>query len=163
MAAPELLLPGTAETVRLELMRHQLPPRALTIEITEGAFMVDLDRAAAALEEMRALGVCISLDDFGTAYSSLSWLRRLPIDKLKVDRSYVSGIESEPEDLSIVRCIIDLARAFHHDVVAEGVETAGQLRVLRELGVNHAQGYFFARPMPAEQISAAGLQALAKL
>jgi EAL domain-containing protein (putative c-di-GMP-specific phosphodiesterase class I) len=75
----------------------------------------------------------------------------------------VSGIESEPEDLSIVRCIIDLARAFHHDVVAEGVETAGQLRVLRELGVNHAQGYFFARPMPAEQISAAGLQALAKL
>jgi predicted signal transduction protein with EAL and GGDEF domain len=163
MSAPEVLLPGTAEAIQMELLRHGLPPRALTIEITETAFMVDLDRAAAAIAEIREIGVNISLDDFGTAYSSLSWLRKLTIDKVKIDRSFVAGIEHEPQDIAIVRSIVDLTRAFKRDVVAEGVENVNQLRILRALGVDHAQGYLFARPEPLEKLDAAKLSALATI
>jgi predicted signal transduction protein with EAL and GGDEF domain len=161
MSAPELLLPGTADAVRSELLAHGLPPRALTLEITETALMLDLDRAAEALREIRALGVQISLDDFGTAYSSLCWLRKLPIDKVKIDRSFVSGMTKEPQDLAIVKSIIELAKAFNHDVVAEGVETVEQLRLLRELGVDHAQGFLFAQPQPLERIDSRALRELA--
>jgi EAL domain-containing protein (putative c-di-GMP-specific phosphodiesterase class I) len=157
MSAPEVLMPGTADAVRMELLRNGLPARALTIEITETALMMDLDRAAAAIAEIRELGVNLSLDDFGTAYSSLSWLRKLSIDKVKIDRSFVAGIEHEPKDLAIVRSIVDLTKAFKRDLVAEGVENLSQLRILRALGVDHAQGYLFARPEPFEKIDAANL------
>jgi EAL domain-containing protein (putative c-di-GMP-specific phosphodiesterase class I) len=161
MSAPEVLLPGTADVIRSELLAHGIPPRALTLEITETSLMVDMERAAEALAEIRALGVQISLDDFGTAYSSLCWLRKLPIDKVKIDRTFVSGILHEPQDLAIVRSIIDLAKAFNRDVVAEGVETVEQLKLLRELGVDHAQGYLFAPPQPLEKIDARALRSLA--
>ena len=160
MSAPEVLLPGTAEAIQMELLRNGLRASALTIEITETALMVDLDRAAAAIAEIREIGVSISLDDFGTAYSSLSWLRKLTIDKVKIDRSFVAGIEHERKDLAIVRSIVDLTKAFDRGVVAEGVENLGQLRILRELGVDHAQGYLFARPEPLEKFDAARLKAL---
>jgi len=163
MSAPEVLMPGTAEAVQMELLRNGLPARALTIEITETALIMDLDRAAAAIAEIRELGVKISLDDFGTAYSSLSWLRKLSIDKVKIDRSFVAGIEHEPKDLAIVRSIVDLTKAFERDLVAEGVENANQLRILRELGVDHAQGFLFARPEPIEKLDAASLIALVTL
>jgi len=159
MSAPEVLLPGTAEAIQMELMRNDLPPHALTIEITETALMVDLDRAAAAIAEIREVGVSISLDDFGTAYSSLSWLRKLAIDKVKIDRSFVAGIENEPEDLAIVRSVIDLTRAFKRSVVAEGVENLNQLRILRALGADHAQGYLYSRPVPLESFDAASFSA----
>jgi diguanylate cyclase len=129
--------------------------------VTETALICDLERAAEAIAEIRALGVQISLDDFGTAYSSLSWLRQLPIDKVKIDRSFVAGMITQREDLAIVRSIVELAKAFGRDVVAEGVETVDQLRVLRELGVDHAQGYLFARPLPFEKIDARALRELA--
>jgi diguanylate cyclase len=161
MSAAELLLPGTADAVRSELLAHGLPPRTLTLEITETALMLDLERAAESLREIRALGVQISLDDFGTAYSSLCWLRKLPIDKVKIDRSFVSGMARDPQDLAIVKSIIDLAKAFRHDVVAEGVETVEQLRMLRELGVDHAQGFLFAQPQPLDRIDARALRELA--
>jgi predicted signal transduction protein with EAL and GGDEF domain len=163
MSAPEVLLPGTAEAIQMELLRNGLPPHALTIEITETALMIDLDRAAAAITEIREIGVGISLDDFGTAYSSLCWLRKLSIDKVKIDRSFVAGIEHDRKDLAIVRSIIDLTRGFERDVVAEGVENVHQLRILRELGVDHAQGYLFARPEPLEKIDTAMLSALANV
>ena len=161
MSAPEILLPGTADAVRSELIAHNLPPRALTREVTETALICDLERAAEAISEIRALGVQISLDDFGTCYSSLSWLRQLPIDKVKIDRTFVAGIASEPRDLAIVRSIVELAKAFNRDVVAEGVEQIEQLRILRELGVDHAQGFLFARPQPMEKIDARALRELA--
>ncbi|HEY6123826.1 MAG TPA: GGDEF and EAL domain-containing protein [Steroidobacteraceae bacterium] len=160
MSAPEVLLPGTADAIHMELLRSGLPPQALTIEITETALMVDLDRAAAAITEIREIGVSISLDDFGTAYSSLCWLRKLTIDKIKIDRSFVAGIEHEPKDLAIVRSIIELSRVFGRNLVAEGVENLEQLRILRELGVDHAQGFLFARPEPLESFDAARLKAL---
>jgi EAL domain-containing protein (putative c-di-GMP-specific phosphodiesterase class I)/GGDEF domain-containing protein len=159
MSAPEVLMPGTADAIQMELLRHGLPPHALTIEITETALMIDLDRAAAAIAEIRELGVKISLDDFGTAYSSLSWLRKLVIDKVKIDRSFVAGIEHEPKDLAIVRSVVDLTKAFKRDVVAEGVENLNQLRILRALGVDHAQGYLFSRPEPLEKFDAARIRA----
>jgi diguanylate cyclase len=161
MSAPEVLLPGTADAIRRELLRNALPPEAITIEITETALIVDLDRAAVAIGEIRALGVKLSLDDFGTAYSSLSWLRRLPIDQVKIDRSYVSGIENEPRDLAIVKSVVELAKAFKRGVVAEGVESAGQLAVLKGLGVDHAQGFHFARPLPLAKLDIRQLRALA--
>lgn len=160
MSAPEVLLPGTADAIRLELLRNSLPPEAIIVEITETALIVDLDRAAVAIGEIRALGVRLSLDDFGTAYSSLSWLRRLPIDQVKIDRSYVSGIESEPRDLAIVKSVVELAKAFERDVVAEGVENAGQLAVLKSLGVDHAQGFHFAKPMPMARLDVTRLRAM---
>jgi diguanylate cyclase (GGDEF)-like protein len=162
MSAPEVLLPGTADAIRFELLRNSLPPEAITIEITETALIVDLDRAAVAIGEIRALGVKLSLDDFGTAYSSLSWLRRLPIDQVKIDRSYVSGIEHEPRDLAIVKSVVELAKAFQRGVVAEGVETEGQLEVLRKLGVDSAQGFYFARPMPMSKLDARQLRLFAE-
>jgi EAL domain-containing protein (putative c-di-GMP-specific phosphodiesterase class I)/GAF domain-containing protein len=161
MSAPEILLPGTAEAVRSELLAHGLAPRALTIEITETSLMVDMERAAVAIAEIRALGVGISLDDFGTAYSSLCWLRKLPIDKIKIDRSFVAGITKEPEDLAIVKSIIDLAKAFRREVVAEGVETREQLRLLRQFGVDHAQGFLIAGPLPLDEIDPRSLRPLA--
>ena len=160
MSAPEILLPGTAEAIQMELLRHGLPPTSLTIEITESALMIDLDRAAAAIGEIREIGVGISLDDFGTAYSFLSWLRKLAIDKVKIDRSFVAGIEHEPQDLAIVRSIVELTKAFNREVVAEGVEDLNQLRILRELGVNYAQGYLFSRPEALEKFDAARLKAI---
>ena len=163
MSAPEVLMPGTAEAIQMELLRNGLPARALTIEITETALIIDMDRAATAIAEIRELGVKLSLDDFGTAYSSLSWLRKLSIDKVKIDRSFVAGIEHDPKDLAIVRSIVELTRAFERDVVAEGVENANQLRILRELGVDHAQGFLFARPEPIEKFDAARLTALVPL
>jgi len=163
MSAPEVLLPGTAEAIQMEMIRSGVPSRALTIEITETAFMVDLDRAAAAIAEIRKLGVKISLDDFGTAYSSLSWLRNLSIDMVKIDRSFVAGIEHEPKDLAIVRSIVDLTKAFGRDAVAEGVENLNQLRILRTLGVDHAQGYLFSRPEPLEKFDLAKFNALVTL
>jgi EAL domain-containing protein (putative c-di-GMP-specific phosphodiesterase class I)/GGDEF domain-containing protein len=159
MAAPEVLLPGTAEAIELALMRHGVPASALTIEITETALMVDLNRAAAAIAEIRELGVSVSLDDFGTAYSSMSWLRCLTIDKVKIDRSFVRGIEHDPRDLAIVRSVVDLTKAFNRAVIAEGVENQKQLRILRGLGVDHAQGFLFARPEPLEKFDAARLNA----
>jgi predicted signal transduction protein with EAL and GGDEF domain len=163
MSAPEVLMPGTAEAIHMELLRNGVPARALTIEITETALMIDLDRAAAAIAEIRELGVNISLDDFGTAYSSLSWLRKLAIDKVKIDRSFVAGIEHEPKDLAIVRSVVDLTKAFKRDVVAEGVENLNQLRILRALGVDHAQGYLFSRPEPLEKFDAARIKAFATI
>jgi diguanylate cyclase len=160
MSAPELLLPGTAEAVQHELMGAGLKANALTIEVTETCFAMDLDRASAALEEIRSLGVRISLDDFGMAYSSLSWLRRLPIDEVKIDRSYVAGMEHDPRDLTIVRTIVSLAREFGRTVIAEGIETSGQLHMLAALGVDCAQGFLFAHPAPLDSFSASMLAQL---
>jgi EAL domain-containing protein (putative c-di-GMP-specific phosphodiesterase class I) len=92
----------------------------------------------------------MSLDDFGTAYSSLSWLRRLPINEVKIDRSYVAGMESDARDLAIVKTIVSLARDFGHTVVAEGVESPGQLHMLTALGVDCAQGFLFGPPVPLD-------------
>jgi diguanylate cyclase len=144
-------LPGI---VAAHLDRHGLPPGALTLEITEDQLMSDRDRAQQILEQLRALGVHIAIDDFGTGYSSLSQLRTLPVDELKIDKSFVMKIHEQPEDAAVVRLTIDLAHNLHLRVVAEGVETPQGLQMLRDLGAETAQGFLISRPVPAANLTA---------
>jgi diguanylate cyclase (GGDEF)-like protein len=124
----------------------KLDPRSLKLEITESVVMENIDTATEMLKQLRALGVQLSIDDFGTGYSSLSYLHRFPIDTLKIDRSFVIRMVDNNENIEIVRTIIMLAQNLGMDVVAEGVETKEQLALLRKLGCENGQGYFFSRP-----------------
>jgi predicted signal transduction protein with EAL and GGDEF domain len=125
------------------------PPGLLLLEVTEGVFVRDVERVVAELGRLRALGVRIAIDDFGTGYSSLSYLRRLPADLLKIDRSFVTDLAGGGSSRTLVSSIIELARTLGLEVVAEGVETESQRRVLQDLGCGLAQGYLFAPPRPA--------------
>ncbi|HZH89538.1 MAG TPA: EAL domain-containing protein [Pyrinomonadaceae bacterium] len=125
----------------------KLDPRSLKLEITESVVMENIDTATEMLKQLRALGVQLSIDDFGTGYSSLSYLHRFPIDTLKVDRSFVMRMVDNNENIEIVRTILMLAQNLGMDVVAEGVETKEQLALLRKLGCENGQGYFFSRPV----------------
>ncbi|MGY1705379.1 putative bifunctional diguanylate cyclase/phosphodiesterase [Geodermatophilus sp. SYSU D00697] len=135
--------------VRAALEASGLPARQLTLEVTEGVLVRDVDEVVRQLRALRALGVRIAIDDFGTGYSSLSYLRRLPADIVKIDRSFVQDLGTGGRTTTLVASIIELARSLHLDVVAEGVETDQQQSVLRGLACSHAQGYLFGRPAPA--------------
>jgi diguanylate cyclase (GGDEF)-like protein/PAS domain S-box-containing protein len=130
-----------------------LDPACLSLEITETVMVRDAEGLGEMLQALKALGVRLVLDDFGTGYSSLSYLTRLPLDVLKVDRSFVDGLGSEPRDTAITETIIAMSRALSLDVVAEGVETHGHVRELRRLGCGWAQGFHFSRAVPAHEIS----------
>ncbi len=129
-------------------------PDAVELELTETQLLSDLDEVADQLSDLRAMGVRIAIDDFGTGYSSLAYLQRYPIDTLKIDRSFVATAMGGGREAALVRCIVDVAHALELDTVAEGVEDAGQAVLLRDLGAHVAQGYHFARPMPAAGIDA---------
>jgi diguanylate cyclase (GGDEF)-like protein/PAS domain S-box-containing protein len=129
------------------LERVGLSPSGLTLELTESALMEDADAASIALAAIKDIGVHLSIDDFGTGYSSLSYLRRFPADFLKIDRSFIVGICDDPEDRAIVAGVLQLARALDRRVVAEGVETAGQLEMLADLGCDYVQGYYLSLPL----------------
>jgi EAL domain-containing protein (putative c-di-GMP-specific phosphodiesterase class I) len=137
-------LPGVvAEVLRVS----GLAPALLHLEITETAVMVDVARSIVILEELEALGVNLSIDDFGTGYSSLAYLKQLPVNVLKVDRSFISGLVVDPDDTSIVAAVIGLGQALGLRCIAEGVETAGQLAALVDLGCEMGQGYLWSRPL----------------
>jgi diguanylate cyclase (GGDEF)-like protein len=129
-------------------------PRQLQIELTEHALIEDVAANVQMLAILKLRGMKIAIDDFGTGLSSLSYLKRLPIDKIKVDRSFVNDLSSTGEDYAIVATIVGLASALKKEIVAEGIETPQQLAVLRRLRVHHGQGYLFSRPVPAEEIEA---------
>jgi EAL domain-containing protein (putative c-di-GMP-specific phosphodiesterase class I) len=134
----------------------------LCLEITESALVADMDAALEVLERLRAIGVRVGLDDFGTGYSSFSYLHRLPVDVLKIDRSFVNRITMEPRDRAVVAGMIDLAHALGLQTVAEGVETPGQLAELGSLGCDLAQGWYFsAAREPAYVASCVAVGALA--
>jgi diguanylate cyclase (GGDEF)-like protein/PAS domain S-box-containing protein len=128
-----------------------LDPSALSLEITESALMHNLATSAKVLQQLHDMGLRISIDDFGTGYSSLSYLQNLPIDALKVDRSFVTRLDGSPAQVEIVRTIVSLAHNLGMDVIAEGVETLAQANALRALNCTNAQGYLFSRPVPAAQ------------
>ena len=140
------------EIVRRCLADSGLPPRLLKLEITESAVMENAEEAAGVLAELKALGVGLSVDDFGTGYSSLAYLRRFPIDQLKIDRSFVQDVTRHPDSAAIVQSIIGLARSLRLQTVAEGVETSEQRDFLREAGCDLMQGYLFSRPLPPEEL-----------
>jgi diguanylate cyclase (GGDEF)-like protein/PAS domain S-box-containing protein len=135
------------------LRDSQLPPERLEIEITETALIDDHDAAEATLSALRSRGVHVALDDFGTGYSSLAYLRRFPIDKLKIDGMFVRTLGQDPDAEAVVTAIISLAKALQLSTTAEGVETAEQLTLLRAMGCTDVQGYLVARPMPGAQVA----------
>jgi diguanylate cyclase (GGDEF)-like protein len=148
------------------LAKAGLPPAALTVEITENLLLGDSSLAEERLAQLRGCGIRIAVDDFGTGYSSLAYLRRFPVDVLKVDRSFVSPLSEDPRAAALVKSIIDLATALDMDTVAEGVETASQAEILNSLGCHVAQGFYFAKPQPAdviERILLGGARSLAEL
>ena len=133
------------------LFDEGLPGSCLELELTEGVLMAEGEEALRTLERIKALGVRLSIDDFGTGFSSLSYLKRLPIDRLKIDRSFVDELPEHPGDAAITQTIIHLAKSFNLEVVAEGVEQPCQLEFLRQLGCDAAQGYLFSPAVPADQ------------
>ncbi len=145
----DLALP---EVVAAALARHGLPGDRLACEISEHTVMADPARVCESLQRLRAMGVRIALDDFGTGQTSLSYLRRLPLDEIKIDRSFVIGMEANDGDAAIVRATIDLARNLGFGVVAEGVETRAALDRLGDLQCDVAQGFFLSRPLPADEL-----------
>ena len=136
------------------LEEHDLPGDCLEMEITEGMLMAGTSAVNEALARLNELGVRIAMDDFGTGYSSMSNLRRYPFDVLKIDKSFIQDITTDEADRELVAATIVMAHALGLKVVAEGVETASQLDILRRLKCDFAQGYLFARPMPAEELGA---------
>ncbi len=152
VSARQIVRPTFISEVSGALAQTGLPAPALCLEITEGALLRYSAATAHTISALRALGIRIVLDDFGTGYSSLSYLRRLSIDVLKIDRSFVVGLDQGLEDHVIVEAIVTMAHALGLDVMAEGVETPAQLDALRELGSGYVQGYLLARPMPADGV-----------
>ena len=140
------------EQVAAVLERTGLPAHRLELEITESLLIEDSATARHALQALRSLGVRIALDDFGTGYSSLAYLRSFPLDKLKIDGSFVRSLALDTESYAIVRTIVQLASALRLDITAECVETRDQYESLRSLGCTDAQGYWMARPMPADAV-----------
>jgi diguanylate cyclase len=143
-----------ADQIADRLARYGVPAERLQVEITEGALMADPRRVLATVSRLHRIGVAIALDDFGTGYSSLQHLRRLPLSEVKVDRSFVLGMADDADDAAIVRSMIELAGALGLRVVAEGVEDERTWRMLHAAGCDAAQGWFYARPMPAEELVA---------
>jgi EAL domain-containing protein (putative c-di-GMP-specific phosphodiesterase class I) len=133
------------------LEETKLPAEYLELELTEGVAMGDPLGTIAIMENLHQRGIHLSIDDFGTGYSSLNYLKRFQIYKLKIDQSFVHNITEDPEDRAIVRAIIGLARSLNMQTIAEGVESADQLAFLREQGCEGVQGYYFSKPLEAEQ------------
>jgi diguanylate cyclase (GGDEF)-like protein len=146
---PELLF-----DIRRALQAAHLAPSGLKLEITESVAMHDAEATIETLQSLKALGIGLAIDDFGTGYSSLAYLKRFPVDTLKVDRSFVDGLGEDPQNTAIVQSVLALAKALGLSVTGEGIETDLQRRLLRDLGCERGQGYLFARPRPAVDLDA---------
>lgn len=143
--------PAIVTTVQEALRGSSLPPHRLELEITEGVLLSDGPATLATMQRLKSLGVRLSMDDFGTGYSSLGYLRNFAFDRIKIDRSFVSGFPANRDCAAIVNAILGLGRSLGIAVTAEGVETEEQLERMRAEGCDEAQGYLISRPLPAEQ------------
>jgi EAL domain-containing protein (putative c-di-GMP-specific phosphodiesterase class I) len=151
MSPVQLREPGFVADVKTVLERTGLEPARLQLEITESMALA-MDSTARVLEELHDLGVQLAVDDFGTGFSALSRLKDLPMDMVKIDRSFVRGVEADPVGKTIVSAIVTMARALDFYVVVEGVETEEELVALRRLGCDAAQGFFLGAPMPPDEV-----------
>lgn len=139
-------------TIQMLLHQYDIPSQYLELEITENVVMTDINRAMDSIIKLQSMGIKVSIDDFGTGYSSLTYLRNLPIDKIKIDRSFIEEVASNDSDLTIVKSMIELSHGLGKRVLAEGVETIEQLDLLRNLGCDAVQGYFINKPLPEEKL-----------
>jgi len=149
LSARDMVEAGIDRAVRILLSESGFDPSNLIVEITESAMMNDIDAAVRELRSLKALGLRIAIDDFGTGYSSLAYLQRLPIDILKIDRSFVATLSEDDESVTLVNAIIRMAEALGHTTIAEGIERAAQDKVLRQLGCHLGQGYLLGQPLDA--------------
>ncbi len=154
LSAPNLSEPDLVDQIGALLEEHDLPAHLLTVEVTESAVMANPVRCLAALQQLRDLGMGVSIDDFGTGHSSLAYLTSLPATELKIDRSFVDAMATDQAAATLVGAIVDLGRNLDLDVIAEGVETQHATDQLLAMGCRHGQGYFFGRPMFADQFDA---------
>jgi EAL domain-containing protein (putative c-di-GMP-specific phosphodiesterase class I) len=154
LSARQLSERGLVANVQAALDRHGCSASGLVFEVTETALVTDMAAAVDSLNSLRDLGCGLAIDDFGTGYSSLLYLKHLPADNIKIDRSFVSGLRADSDDTAIVASIISLARNVGVQCVAEGVETVEQLELLKQLGCGYAQGYLFSRPVDWESLQA---------
>lgn len=153
LASRQVCQAGFVPLVEGILNECQLDPKHLKLEITESTIMDDVNVAKRTLEKLQALGIAIAIDDFGTGYSSLGYLQRFPINTLKIDRTFTSKMDTHESDLNMVGVMVLLAHNLKMNVVAEGVETEAQVQILKEMGCEYGQGYFYSRPMPAAAIA----------
>ena len=154
VSASTVLDPSFVTEVAAVLTAVGISPELLTLELTEDVLVNDAALAVVRMQELRSLGVKLSVDDFGTGYSSLTYLKGLPVDEVKIDKGFVEGLSSEPADRAVVRAVVDMAHTLGLRVVAEGVEQEAQIEILHALGVDEVQGYLHARPMPALEVAA---------
>jgi len=154
LSAVEFMANNLLDKVKAVLAETGLQPEQLELEITESAVMTDMDKAIAVMGRLRDVGVSLSIDDFGTGFSSLAYLKKFPVQALKIDRSFVQDILLNPEDAAIASAIISLGQSLNLEVIAEGVEEAAQADHLRQAGCGNAQGYYFGRPVPAVEFFA---------
>ncbi len=153
ISARQFALPDLPQRIAEILKQTGLAPPRLEIEITEGIAMQDIARSIGVLTELKQLGVMIALDDFGTGFSSLSYLKRFPLDKLKIDQSFVRGLPADENDAAITRAVIALGQSLKLKVIAEGVEAAAQLELLRKQGCDEYQGDYFSKPVPPREFA----------
>jgi EAL domain-containing protein (putative c-di-GMP-specific phosphodiesterase class I) len=154
LSVKQFLQPNLVAEIGKLLFETGIPPEILKLEITESTVMADPTAAVAMLSQIKSLGIKLSIDDFGTGYSSLSYLHRFPLDTLKIDGSFTQTMIEGGESTEIVRTILPMATSLRMNVIAEGVETADQLALLRQLRCEFAQGYYFSKPVPAEEAGA---------
>lgn len=142
------------DLVKTTLNHYDLEPTALELEITETLLMMNVDKAVEILSALKSIGVDLAIDDFGTGYSSLSYLNRFPVDRLKIDRSFVKDILNNSDDEAITKAVVAMAQSMNLEVIAEGVETAEQIELLTRLNCTEIQGYYLSKPIPASSIAA---------
>lgn len=143
--------PSLVEGIRTVLNETGLPPQCLELEITETVAMEDAESTSAVFKRLADLGVSLSIDDFGTGYSSLAYLKRFPIDRIKIDKTFVDDISGESNAGAIARAVTTLGHSFGMEVTAEGVETTDQVTFLRRLECDEIQGYLFSKPLPRDE------------
>ena len=153
ITAVEFQAQNFISNIQALLIKYEIPPIYLELEVTENIVITDIDLVMNTIVVLQNMGIKVSIDDFGTGYSSLAYLRKLPIDKIKIDRSFIQEVASNDSDLTIVKTMVELSHGLGKRVLAEGVETQQQLQLLRNIGCDAVQGYFISRPISAEEFT----------
>ncbi len=151
LSSRQFVKPGIIETIERVLKEAEMSPHLLEVEITEGTVMHNIQTTIESLRSISAMGVRVAIDDFGIGYSSLAYLKRFPVDTLKIDRAFIRDLTTDPDDEAITSLIVAMARSLKLDVIAEGVETNNQLLFLKSTGCDHIQGFLFSKPLPEDQ------------